>query len=1324
MAGAAGAALVAGGTAVVAETAVWNSGGGSNKLWDSGANWQLGSAPSATSTATIDGGAVKNAAVRTAVTGAAVAGSLDIGRDGAAAKATLVQTTGAGTLTVGALHLKAGSWLQILNSTLAADIAALTTGALVIDDKAILDISAGNIVAVASELTLAGTAQGAGTLMAGSITQTDGRIGAEHVVTDSYVMSGGKTATTTVSFASSFLLSGTGAVSDVGATLTGGEGSIMDQTGGSMGGNVSGIDSYSQSAGVMGVVSDGFMNGKVTTATYSLSGGSLYGAAEVSSLFALSGSGSVEAGALLTGGAGSAMTQSGGTMAGSLAGAGSYAQSAGLLSGSVATGVYALTSASASSTGGHITASDRFDLALDEGETLVEAKLSGGGGLNKSGAGTAVLANGANDFGGAVTIEAGTLAVIDDALPDYASVSVAEGATLLMNIGIDTLFMGAVVGLEGELVKQGGATLTLGGDVSMGGLQVIDGKVQIGTGLTENTVSFDYAIVDAGATLHVASGATLTIRVPNNLVNNGVFINDGTVNDDLDNTGQFDNNEIYNANVLSNTSSISNNAPGLWTGDILGNDGEIDNASGAEWVGDVEGNAGTVSNSGDWVGDVAANGATVSNAKGATWTGRVGANSGTVYNRGDWVGSVGTNDYAINNIGGVWAGDIETNDSQIANTEDGVWNGDILGNANAIFNYSGATWNGDVVANGDVDTWAPIDNRAQWNGDIKSNAGGILNNGGTWDGDVEANAGDVANLAGSWTGDVLANAGSVTNEATWSGDVLGNAGLISNDGDWAGDVLANAGSIVTSGVWDGDFTSAGLVAAEGQINGAFTNSGALHVTGGLSGITTLASTGILSLQGGGAAQTLTVGALSFGAGSSLRLDVDAAGGADRLVAGTATLAGGVSLFASSTGGAYSRDTVYEILTADSITGTFDTVKTDLAFLAAQLDYDETAVSLTLKRNDIGFAETGRTANQRAAAAGAESLGAGNAIYDAVLWLGEEQVGQAFDQLSGEAYASFETVSLRSAVILADLVTAHLDSSFGPTGGSPVASRGPAGPSRAAGVSDASVWARIYGGSASLGGDGDTADVDATTGGFAAGIDSQVGDWRLGAMLHAGQTNADADDRATAGESTDYGLGLYGGRQWGATSLMLGATYTRHDWEIDRRVAMSGFADGLSADYASDTSQIFAKVSHDFAVGDLSLSPYASLAYVHQSAGSFDETGGAAALSSGSASMNAIFTTLGLNVSRAFIVEGMRLTTKGGIGWRHAEADSSGSMRRLAGGDAFYIVGAGVPSDMAVLSAGFDLELGADNTIGLVYDGQIGEHGAESHMLNVSWNMRF
>src|SRR5690606_26325149 len=242
--------------------------------------------------------------------------------------------------------------------------------------------------------------------------------------------------------------------------------------------------------------------------------------------------------------------------------------------------------------------------------------------LIKSGAATVVLANTGNDFTGTVAINAGTLEVTDDALPDYAAINVAHGATLLMNTDNDTVFMGSIDGQTGALVKKGSATLTLGGEVALGGLPVDAGMIQVGTGLSSNTVSFDYAVVEQGATLYVATGATLTIRIPNNLVNNGTFINDGTVNDDLANTGDFTNNDIYNAKVLSNTASIDNTSGGVWTGDILSNAGRISNYG--SWHGAVTGNSGNILNDGGtWTGDVRVASGFIGNRNGATWTGDI-----------------------------------------------------------------------------------------------------------------------------------------------------------------------------------------------------------------------------------------------------------------------------------------------------------------------------------------------------------------------------------------------------------------------------------------------------------------------------------------------------------------------------------------------------------------------------------------------------------------------------------------------------------------------------------------------------------------------------
>ena len=581
----------------------------------------------------------------------------------------------------------------------------------------------------------------------------------------------------------------------------------VDMSGGAIGGWLN-PDTGTPGSGLLVVTesmeqSGGRVSGvAIQTPTYALSAGTLSSNVDFATQFALSGTGVVEAAAKLTGAEGSTMTQSGGTMAGSVTGVSTYAHSGGNIGGNVSTGTYALTDASATSVGGTIAASESFDLALAAGTAIVAAKLSGEGDLIKSGDSTVVLAHAGNDFTGTVAVEAGTLEVIDSALPIYSAVTVADGATLLMNIANDTVFMGSIEGQAGGLVKKGSASLTLGGDITLGGLSIDAGKIQVGTGLSANTVSFDYAVVEQGATLYVASGATLTIRIPNNLVNNGTFINDGTVNDDLDNTGPFVNNNVYNANVLSNSDSIDNNSGGVWTGNIIGNAERISNNTGAQWQGDVK------------------------------------ANAGTIYNHSGWTGDVGANRGAINNFGGTWAGDIKGNDSQITNDQGGTWNGNVLGNNSFIFNMAGSWWNGDVARNGGGgNSFVPIINRGTWTGDVKSNSGFIFNDGGSWSGDIVANAGGVTST-GTWTGDIKGNDSQIGNEGgTWTGNILGNNNFIVNamGGAWVGDVIANGGGsnglaqLVNRGLWTGDVrgNSGGLYNEGTWVGDVSANSGDL-----------------------------------------------------------------------------------------------------------------------------------------------------------------------------------------------------------------------------------------------------------------------------------------------------------------------------------------------------------------------------------------------------------------------------------------------------------------------------------------------------------------
>ena len=115
----------------------------------------------------------------------------------------------------------------------------------------------------------------------------------------------------------------------------------------------------------------------------------------------------------------------------------------------------------------------------------------------------------------------------------------------------------------------------------------------------------------------------------------------------------------------------------------------------------------------------------------------------------------------------------------------------------------------------------------------------------------------------------------------------------------------------------------------------------------------------------------------------------------------------------------------------TLSGRFDAVSSDFAFLTPSLAYDYGAgrVSLSLARNDTRMAWTGATRNQRAAAAAIDSIGmgSGNRLYDAVVRLPDDPalLHAGFDQLSGELHASAKTLLLQDSRYLRDAMSDRL-----------------------------------------------------------------------------------------------------------------------------------------------------------------------------------------------------------------------------------------------------------------------------------------------------------
>ncbi|QND63532.1 autotransporter outer membrane beta-barrel domain-containing protein [Mesorhizobium loti] len=505
------------------------------------------------------------------------------------------------------------------------------------------------------------------------------------------------------------------------------------------------------------------------------------------------------------------------------------------------------------------------------------------------------------------------------------------------------------------------------------------------------------------------------------------------------------------------------------------------------------------------------------------------------------------------------------------------------------------------------------------------------------------------------------------------------------------------------------------------------SNGATQETTTFSGLELLSNAGRLTMQDGGAGdRTELAGTVTLAAGSTYAIDVNAALQSDLLhTTGVATITGS-TLAVTAQGITAGR---YTVLTADlGLTGEFAAVTgvTSTAFLSVTDTYDLNNAYLDVLV--YGFNDAGLTPNQIAIGSGAESLGSGNPLYDAILLLPTEAAARdAFDQLSGEVHASAKGMLVEDSRFVRDAVTNRVMSAFGDIGAAalPVMAYGEGGPEMVAADTDRfAVWGQAFGSWGNADSDGNAAAFDRSTGGLLAGADTSVGSWRVGLLGGYSHSSFNADDRNSSGKADSYHLGLYGGTNWGAIAFRTGAAYSWSSFSTKRSIAFDGFTDGLSADYDAGTAQIFGELAYKADAGRFKFEPFANLAYVSAHTDGFTETGGASALTSAGSTTDATFTTLGVRGSTDFSLGGMNATARAMLGWRHAFGDvTPTSSFAFAGGDAFTIAGAPIARDAAVIEAGLDLNMSANATLGVSYTGQFGGGGVDQGA-KVDLDLRF
>lgn len=574
---------------------------------------------------------------------------------------------------------------------------------------------------------------------------------------------------------------------------------------------------------------------------------------------------------------------------------------------------------------------------------------------------------------------------------------------------------------------------------------------------------------------------------------------------------------------------------------------------------------------------------------------------------------------------------------------------------------------------------------------------------------------------------------------------------------------AAAGTDVNNGL---GYSSAASIKAGGTLGG-----------NGTLGQTEIQSGGHIS-PGDGNIGTLTLKRyLNFIGESFYDVDIAGDGRSDQLlVAGKTTISdqAKVQVTALDPQTSYKTGQSYRILTSDGgIDGQFASAVSKSAFLDVALNHSANAVDLTIAQKDTGgenpggenpggenpggenpggenpggenpggenpggenpggenpgsgkpgifqtVAESGNQWNTAGALSTLTQSGPSLALYNSLLLLSAPEAREAFNQLSGEVYPSMQSNLIAGSTQLFNVLNQRMlrlfdnDSLPVPPLAMSLVQPAPA--------QNSGVWGQTFSSWGRNSGNGNVGKLDGNTTGFLLGADRKLADHnvRIGGYFGYSRGDYDVDSRRSKADTDNYHLGLYAAGQQDAFSLRGALGYTWHKIEGKRNVDFSGFSDRLKSDYDANSLLAFTEAGYRFGQPEMNVEPFINLSYIRLHTDSFQESGGAAALSVRNETMNTFYSTLGV---RGVTELPKNVSLYGSLGWQHAYGDKNTSSRMaFAGSDAFVTQGQAVDDNVMVGDIGVSVKLSRAATLDVGYQGQF---GADTRVNSVNANLRW
>lgn len=228
-----------------------------------------------------------------------------------------------------------------------------------------------------------------------------------------------------------------------------------------------------------------------------------------------------------------------------------------------------------------------------------------------------------------------------------------------------------------------------------------------------------------------------------------------------------------------------------------------------------------------------------------------------------------------------------------------------------------------------------------------------------------------------------------------------------------------------------------------------------------------------------------------------------------------------------------------------------------------------------------------------------------------------------------------------------------------------------------------------------------------------GLDSTYAEeWQLGISTGYTRTSLDGGYGSNA-NSDNYHLGVYGGKQLGDLALRAGSTYTWHRIDTSRNVNYGAQSDNSTAKYSARIQQVFAEAGYSLKVAEVSLEPFANLAYLNFQNNGINEDGGAAALHGDKQHTDATISTLGLRAD----TQVQTVMLRGELGWQHQYGDLDRGTGLMFSGSssAFVVDSVPVSRDGAVVKASAEVTVSKDTTLTLGYGGLVSQNHQDNRV---------